>query len=75
LDLDAAAEAVAPGVSAPQPEGFSGGEILEMCELAGAAKKVVSLGIFELNPSHDRDDQTARLAAASAYHFLLKKFR
>jgi formiminoglutamase len=70
LDLDAAAEAHAPGVSAPQPEGFTASEIIQMMEIAGRARKVVSLGIFELNPMHDIDSRTARLGAIAAWHFL-----
>lgn len=70
LDLDAVADAYAPGVSAPQSEGFTPSEILSMMEFAGAERSVVSLGIFELNPEHDIDNRTARLAATSAYHFL-----
>lgn len=73
LDLDAVAAAYAPGVSAPQAEGFTSMEIIEMMEIAGAQKKVVSLGIFELNPEHDLDDRTARLAATAAYHFIESK--
>lgn len=73
LDLDAAASAYAPGVSAPQAEGFTSMEILEMMELAGRQKKVVSLGVFELNPEHDLDDRTSRLAATAVYHFLEAK--
>jgi formimidoylglutamase len=73
LDLDAAASAFAPGVSAPQAEGFTGSEIVEMMEIAGKEKKVVSLGIFELNPIYDIDMRTARLAATAAYHFLESK--
>ncbi|MCC7440690.1 MAG: formimidoylglutamase [Bdellovibrionales bacterium] len=70
LDLDCLAAAHAPGVSAPQAEGFTGSEIVEMMEIAGANAKVVSLGIFELNPEHDVDHATARLAATSAWHFI-----
>lgn len=70
LDLDSITEASAPGVSAPQSEGFSPSEILEMMEIAGSSKKVVSLGIFELNPVFDPDERTARLAAVAAHHFL-----
>lgn len=75
LDLDAAAEAFAPGVSAPQAEGFSSTEILEMMETAGAEPKVVSLGIFELNPEHDVGGRTERLAATAAYHFAASALR
>ena len=30
-------------------------------------------GIFELNPLHDSDQKTARLAATAAYHFIESK--
>lgn len=71
VDLDSVAEAFAPGVSAPQSEGFSPTELIEFCEIAGANEKVLSLGIFELNPLHDLGNRTARLAATCAYRFLL----
>lgn len=70
LDLDAVAAAFAPGVSAPQAEGFSASEIIEMMEEAGRASKVVSLGVFELNPLLDLDDRTARLGATAVWHFV-----
>lgn len=70
LDLDGLSEAYAPGVSAPQPQGFHSHEILEMMKIAALEPRVISLGIFELNPLHDRDDQTARLAALCAWTFL-----
>jgi formiminoglutamase/guanidinobutyrase len=70
FDLDACAQAFAPGVSAPQAEGFTSAEAIEMMELAGAHAKVGSLGIFELNPEHDVEDMTARLAATAAWHFV-----
>jgi formimidoylglutamase len=70
LDLDAAAAAYAPGVSAPQAEGFSSTDIIEMMEIAGRDKRVASLGIFELNPLLDLDERTARLGATAAYHFI-----
>jgi arginase family enzyme len=70
LDLDAAAAAHSPGVSAPQSEGFSSSDVIEMMEIAGRDKKVVSLGIFELNPVFDLDERTARLGATAAYHFI-----
>ncbi len=69
LDLDAAASSYAPGVSAPQAEGFTAMEIIQMMEIAGKETKVISLGVFELNPEHDVDSRTARLAATAAYHF------
>jgi formiminoglutamase len=70
FDLDSVACAFAPGVSAPQSEGFTPSEIIEMMEISGQNKKVSSLGIFELNPLHDIEKSTARLAATAAYHFI-----
>ncbi len=74
LDLDAISLAYCPGVSAPQAEGFSASEILQMLELAGADKKVTSLGVFELAPTLDHQDQTSRVAAQAVWHFLNSKF-
>lgn len=73
FDLDCVAQSHSPGVSAPQAEGFSSSEVIQMLEIAGLEKKVISLGIFELNPEHDVDLRTARLAATCAYHFVAKR--
>jgi formimidoylglutamase len=73
VDLDAVSFAFAPGVSAPQAEGFTGSELIEMMEIAGSDKKVASLGFFELAPSLDFQDLTSRLAAQAAWHFLSAK--
>ena len=70
VDLDALAFAHCPGVSAPQGEGFTGSELYQMLEIAGADKKVTSLGIFELSPPLDVQNLTSRLAAQAAWHFL-----
>jgi formiminoglutamase len=70
LDLDSVAQAYAPGVSAPQAEGLSSSDLLEIAALSGRHPKVASLGIFELNPEHDIDQRTARLAATAAWHFV-----
>jgi formimidoylglutamase len=70
LDLDCIEQASAPGVSAPQAEGFRPSDILSMVEHAGAHARCPSLGIFELNPVFDQDDRTARIAATAAWHFI-----
>ena len=74
LDLDSINLAYAPGVSAPAVEGFSPSEVLEMMKLSAQSEKVVSLGIYELNPHYDWDDHTARLAVTIAHQFLENKF-
>jgi len=73
LDIDAASSAYAPGVSAPQSEGLSATDLLEIMDLIGENPKVISLGIFELNPFHDIDQRTARLCATCVYHFIDRK--
>jgi arginase family enzyme len=74
LDLDSISLAFCPGVSAPQGEGFTASEVYQMLEIAGADKKVTSLGVFELSPPLDHQNQTARVAAQSVWHFLDAKF-
>lgn len=73
LDLDALSVAFCPGVSAPQGEGFTAGEVYQMLEIAGADKKVTSLGVFELSPPLDFQNQTSRVAAQATWHFLNAK--
>lgn len=73
LDLDALSVAFCPGVSAPQGEGFTAGEVYQMLEIAGSDKKVTSLGIFELSPPLDFQNQTSRVAAQATWHFLNAK--
>lgn len=75
LDLDAIQAASAPGVSAPAPEGFTPSEVMAMMEMSAREDKVRSLGIYELNPTYDRDDHTARLASVVAYTFCRLKHR
>jgi formiminoglutamase len=73
LDLDAIQQSDAPGVSAPQAEGFTPSEIFQILEIAATFSKVCSVGVFELNPEHDEGSKTARLAAQAVYHFLEAK--
>jgi formiminoglutamase len=70
VDLDALSYAFAPGVSAPQAEGFTASELFQMLEIAGSDKKVTSVGFFELSPPLDFQNYTSRLTAQAAWHFL-----
>ncbi|RYZ98290.1 MAG: hypothetical protein EOP11_20880, partial [Proteobacteria bacterium] len=70
LDIDCVNWAEAPGCSAPQTLGFTGAEVIQMAELAGANAKVSTFGLFELSPALDRDGQTATLAAHCISGFL-----
>jgi len=75
VDLDAMSFAFCPGVSAPQAEGFTASELFQMMEIAGADKKVTSLGWFELSPPLDLHNYTARVAAQATWHFLARKLQ
>lgn len=67
FDLDAVDQAFAPGVSAPAARGLAPERWLEAAFLAGRTPAVVSADLAELNPSLDRDDQAARLAALTVW--------
>lgn len=70
IDMDAAAQAYAPGVSAPSPEGFTPDELCTAAFLAGQDPQVHYFDIMEINPRYDQDNRTARLGAALIIHFL-----
>jgi formiminoglutamase len=70
LDMDVVRAADAPGVSAPNPLGMSGEELCLLAELAGAEPRSRLLEVSELNPAHDIDGRTARLAAVAIWSFL-----
>ena len=63
LCLDVFSQADAPGVSAPQPLGLSPHALLPFFRHILQSGKVIGFDVAELNPIHDRDNQTARLAA------------
>ena len=70
FDLDAVDRADAPGVSAPATDGLRPRTWLAAAEWCGRTGAVASMDVVELNPSFDRDGQTAALAAATVWHFL-----
>lgn len=70
IDLDGFSSAYAPGVSAASPMGFSPQLVLEILKILIDSKKLLSLDLAEMNPTYDRDDQTAKLAA-SLLHFVM----
>jgi formiminoglutamase len=70
FDLDAVSEAEAPGVSAPNAAGLSSDLWIEAAYQAGRSPAVSSADVVELNPTVDRDGQTARLAAVTVWWLL-----
>src|SRR5205814_6005771 len=60
-----------PGVSAPNPVGLSGREVIACARLAGQSPHVASFELVEINPRYDRDGQSARWAAVVLWNFLI----
>jgi formiminoglutamase len=71
FDMDAVDQSQAPGVSAPCSNGLPADLWLTAAYLAGRHEQVSSFDLSEVNPFHDRDNQTAKLAALTIWHFLL----
>jgi len=70
LDSDFVCQADVPGVSAPNPLGLSGRVVAACAAAAGECAAVSSFDLVEINPSLDRDGQSARWAALTLWHFL-----
>lgn len=70
FDLDVLDAAHAPGVSALNPAGWSVDEAAEIVEAAGRSTLVRCFDIMELNPAHDEQGRTARVAAHLFLSFL-----
>lgn len=71
FDMDAVDQSQAPGVSAPCTNGLPADLWLTSAYLAGRNEQVTSFDLSEVNPFHDRDNQTAKLAALTVWHFML----
>jgi formiminoglutamase len=71
LDVDVVHVADAPGVSASNPAGLAGTDVLRLAQLAGQSSHVASFDIVETNPLLDRDDQTVRWSALAVWNFLI----
>jgi formiminoglutamase len=71
LDADAVRQVDVPGVSAPNPVGLIGEDILSCARRAGRSAAVSSFDLVEINPRFDRDGQSCRWAALAIWHFLI----
>jgi formiminoglutamase len=71
VDADAFRQSDVPGTSAPSPVGLEGSAWPEMAYLAGSDPAVRSIDVVEVNPSFDRDGQSARWAAVGIRQFLI----
>jgi formiminoglutamase len=71
LDADVVRSADVPSVSAPNPSGLAGHQVIALARLAGALPQVASFDLVEINPSLDRDGQSVRWAAVAVWNFLI----
>lgn len=72
IDMDGFSSAYAPGVSAPSPLGFTPYFVFKMLHFLFDSHKVISCDIAELNPTLDRDNLTANLAAKLVDFIVMK---
>lgn len=70
VDMAVVRQSDAPGNALANPNGFFGEEICQIMRYAGFSDKLSSLGIYEYNPTKDRDGQTAKLIAQMIWYFL-----
>lgn len=70
FDVDAVQMAYAPGVSAPQTDGYTPSEFLDMAKMCGSNPNVATVGFFEFAPPLDEQQKTARLVATAIHRFL-----
>ncbi len=63
LDMDAVDPLEAPGVGTPWPGGLTFREAHLAMELLAATGQVSSMEVVEVNPIHDHENRTAKLAA------------
>jgi formiminoglutamase len=71
VDADAVSMAEVPGVSAPNPVGLAGADVIAAARLAGASLEISGLDLVEINPRYDRDGQSARWGAVLVWNFLI----
>ena len=71
IDADVVSMADVPGVSAPNPAGLAGHELLICARQAGVNPAVKSLDLVEINPVYDIDQRSARWAATMIWQFLI----
>ena len=71
IDADVVSAADVPGVSAPNPAGLAGHELLTCARQAGVNPAVSSLDLVEINPAYDIDQRSARWAATMVWQFLM----
>lgn len=70
LCMDSLQQAIAPGVSAPSPNGYTAVEIHDIISKFALLDNLKSFDISEVSPPLDTNDKTSAMAASIIYKFL-----
>ncbi|MCF8405181.1 MAG: formimidoylglutamase [Bacteroidales bacterium] len=70
VDVSAIRQSDAPANKNASPNGFHGEEACQIMWYAGLSDKLTSLGLYELNPQYDQNNQTAKLYAQMIWYFI-----
>ena len=70
VDLDAFSSAYAPGCSQSWATGLNPNDALAVFDFISTRAQVHGIGLYEVSPPLDHDDQTSRLAALIAHRFI-----
>lgn len=74
IDIDVLDIAVVPGTTLPEPGGLTYRQLRETLVQVARRGAVVGFDVVELNPPHDPNDATARIATWIATHLLSEVF-
>lgn len=74
IDIDVLDLSVVPGTTLPEPGGLSYRQLREVLVAVARRGRVVGFDVVELNPPHDPNAATARVAAWIATHLLSEIF-
>jgi formiminoglutamase len=75
VDIDAFSSAIAPGCSQSWASGLEWRQFTEAFDFLTEAFDVRGLGIYEVSPPLDRDNQTSKLAALIMHRFIFNKLK
>lgn len=70
FDISAIRQSDAPGNGNASPNGFYGEQACQLARYAGLSSKLSCMGFFEMNPTFDRNGQTAQLLAQMIWYFI-----
>lgn len=70
IDISSIRMSDAPGCKKATPNGFYGEEVCQIARYAGLSDKLSSIGFYEMNPSFDKQGQTAHLVAQMIWYFI-----